>query len=132
VLNLFFDGPPEVPATLSALLPVAIPVLLVLGGTYLCFEGAEKVAEIVRPHHHDDAPEATAAFEARWPVASSRRVWGLGIGLAVLLGALLLTDYGQGRTVYSGLASYHAYLEFPVLLVLLTRWRGLHESVPGH
>jgi len=78
------------------------------------------------------APEATAAFEARWPVASSRRVWGLGIGLAVLLGALLLTDYGQGRTVYSGLASYHAYLEFPVLLVLLTRWRGLHESVPGH
>jgi len=30
---------------LSALLPMAIPVLLVLGGTYLCFEGAEKVLE---------------------------------------------------------------------------------------
>ena len=69
------------------------------------------------------APEATAAFEARWPVASSRRVWGVGVALAVALGALLLTDYGQGRTVYSGLATYHAYLEFPVILVLLTRWR---------
>ena len=30
---------------LSALLPVAIPVLLIVGGTYLCFEGAEKVLE---------------------------------------------------------------------------------------
>jgi hypothetical protein len=78
------------------------------------------------------APEATAAFEARWPVASSRRVWGVGVALAAALGALLLTDYGQGRTVYSGLATYHAYLEFPIVLVLLTRWRGLRENLPGH
>ncbi len=78
------------------------------------------------------APEATAVFEARWPVASSRLVWAVAIALAAALGALLLADYGQGRTVYSGLATYHAYLEFPVVLVLLTRWRGLVDSYPDH
>jgi len=72
------------------------------------------------------APEVTAAFEARWPALTSRRVWAIGLGLGVLLAALLLGDYGQGRTVYAALASYHAYLEFPVLLALLarpSRWR---------
>ncbi len=37
---------------LSQFLPEALPVLLILGGTYLAFEGAEKVWEHVR--HHDD------------------------------------------------------------------------------
>ena len=46
---------------LSLLAPWSITPLLMLGGLYLCFEGAEKVAEIVRPHHHDAAPEAAAA-----------------------------------------------------------------------
>ncbi len=37
---------------LSQFLPQALPVLLILGGTYLAFEGAEKVWEFF--HHHDD------------------------------------------------------------------------------
>jgi hypothetical protein len=37
---------------LSQFLPSALPVLLILGGTYLAFEGAEKVWEHVT--HHDD------------------------------------------------------------------------------
>lgn len=45
---------------LSALAPWAINPLLMLGGAYLCFEGAEKVHELVVPHaaHHDAAATA--------------------------------------------------------------------------
>jgi hypothetical protein len=39
---------------LSAFAPWAIPPLLMLGGAYLCFEGAEKVAHALRPHPHRD------------------------------------------------------------------------------
>ena len=53
---------------LSALLPVAIPVLLIVGGAYLCFEGAEKVMEALGGEHHGDTladPIADmATFEA--------------------------------------------------------------------
>lgn len=37
---------------LSAFLPVAVTVVLVLGGIYLAYEGAEKVYEYLVPHHH--------------------------------------------------------------------------------
>jgi len=40
---------------LSALAPWLITPLLMLGGAYLCFEGAEKALEMILPHHaHDD------------------------------------------------------------------------------
>ena len=38
---------------LSIFLPVAIYLLLILGGLYLCFEGAEKVHHWLSPAHHD-------------------------------------------------------------------------------
>ena len=69
------------------------------------------------------APETTQAFERRWPTLTTARIWLVGLAAAVLLGALLISDYRQGKTVYAGLATYHAYLEFPVLLVLLIRGR---------
>ena len=37
---------------LSAFLPWAVTVILVLGGIYLAFEGAEKVYEFFVPHEH--------------------------------------------------------------------------------
>ena len=37
---------------LSAFLPIAVTVLLVLGGIYLAFEGAEKIYEFIVPHKH--------------------------------------------------------------------------------
>jgi len=43
---------------LSALLPWAITPLLMLGGAYLCFEGAEKVWEAVAGQQHSLAEEA--------------------------------------------------------------------------
>ncbi len=38
---------------LTAFLPVAIIVILVLGGIYLAYEGAEKIYEFLFPHKHD-------------------------------------------------------------------------------
>ncbi|ASP32390.1 DUF808 domain-containing protein [Labrenzia sp. VG12] len=43
---------------LNSFLPWIITPLLMIGGAYLCFEGAEKVYHIFVPHHHDaDEPE---------------------------------------------------------------------------
>ncbi|WP_417236772.1 DUF808 domain-containing protein [Bizionia paragorgiae] len=38
---------------LSAFLPVAVTVILVLGGVYLAYEGAEKIYEYLVPHAHE-------------------------------------------------------------------------------
>ncbi|MHA7262580.1 DUF808 domain-containing protein [Arthrobacter sp. TMN-37] len=41
----------------SSFVPAVIPFILMLGGTYLCYEGAEKVWHKLRGHHEaDDAP----------------------------------------------------------------------------
>jgi len=40
---------------LSQFLPWALTPILMLGGTYLCYEGAEKVWEVVSGHHAPDA-----------------------------------------------------------------------------
>src|SRR5690606_39132220 len=37
---------------LSALFPAAVTVILVLGGLYLAYEGAEKIYEFIFPHQH--------------------------------------------------------------------------------
>lgn len=49
---------------LTWLAPWALPVLLILGGSYLCFEGAEKVLSRWLPHkHHEDgAPRDEASI----------------------------------------------------------------------
>ena len=42
---------------LSAFLPIAVTIILVLGGVYLAYEGAEKIIEYFF-HHKDSEPEA--------------------------------------------------------------------------
>ncbi len=42
---------------LGLLAPWAITPLLMLGGAFLCYEGAEKVYEALVPHRHDDGPD---------------------------------------------------------------------------
>jgi predicted DNA repair protein MutK len=51
---------------LSAVAPVLVEIILILGGTYLCFEGAEKVHHRLRPHHdeHAEIPAVMAGPEA--------------------------------------------------------------------
>jgi hypothetical protein len=70
------------------------------------------------------APAAAARFDARLPVLRGRRTWLLGIGLAGVLGVLFWLDYASGKTLYAAAASYHAYLEFPVLLALVFAYRS--------
>lgn len=43
---------------LSQFIPWILTPILMLGGTYLCFEGAEKVWEAVTGHHDEDEPAA--------------------------------------------------------------------------
>ena len=45
---------------LSELLPWLLTPLLMIGGTYLCYEGAEKLWEAVRPHHDAKVTPAAA------------------------------------------------------------------------
>jgi hypothetical protein len=65
------------------------------------------------------APDAAASFDARVPWLRGRRAWLVGIVGCAFLAILFVSDYFQGRALYGALATYHAYLEFPVLLALL-------------
>lgn len=58
---------------LTWLAPWSLPVLLVLGGSYLCFEGAEKVLAKLHllPHHAKEGPAARSAEELENQVVSS-------------------------------------------------------------
>ena len=42
---------------LSAFVPVVIKVILIIGGVYLAYEGAEKIYEYFVPHPHEDQAE---------------------------------------------------------------------------
>jgi predicted DNA repair protein MutK len=45
---------------LSTFAPWLIPPLLILGGSYLCFEGAEKIVHVLRPHDdHSGGPDGS-------------------------------------------------------------------------
>ncbi|TDP03393.1 DUF808 domain-containing protein [Flavobacterium sp. 245] len=44
---------------LSAFLPIAIIVILVLGGLFLAYEGAEKIYEFIFPHSHEESQGIT-------------------------------------------------------------------------
>lgn len=50
---------------LSAFVPVAVTVILIIGGLYLAYEGAEKIYEFFVPHKHsDDESENSQEQEA--------------------------------------------------------------------
>lgn len=77
------------------------------------------------------APDATAAFERRVPALPNKRVWALGVAGGLVLAAMFAVDYWSGRSVYAALATYHAYLEFPVLLALLLTSSGSRNTIPA-
>ncbi|HEY5821788.1 MAG TPA: hypothetical protein VIT20_07420 [Propionibacteriaceae bacterium] len=65
------------------------------------------------------APDAAAAFDARVPWLRGRRAWYVGGIGGAFLAVLFVSDYFAGKALYGALATYHAYLEFPVLLALV-------------
>jgi hypothetical protein len=79
------------------------------------------------------APDAARAFDLRVPWLRGWRPWALGLGCAAALGLIFVADYAQGRLLYSSFASYHAYLEFPVLLAVVLGVRASRSgTVDGH
>jgi predicted DNA repair protein MutK len=50
---------------LSSLAPWAVTPLLMIGGTYLCFEGAEKIIEALRHENHAEEDMATEGEDAK-------------------------------------------------------------------
>ena len=58
---------------LSAIAPVLVEIILMLGGTYLCFEGAEKVEHLIS-HHRGDPVEVPAVMQG--PEAEAKTISG--------------------------------------------------------
>jgi hypothetical protein len=77
------------------------------------------------------APDAAAAFESRVPWLAGWRAWALGAAVTAPMAVLFIVDYTQGRVLYSAFATYHAYLEFPVLLALLFGRAGRATGMPA-
>jgi hypothetical protein len=66
---------------------------------------------------------ATRVFEAT-PVGAVLRSWRLPsmlLAVSALLGLVAWLDYRSGRGLYTSIAAYHAYLEYPVLIALALR-----------
>lgn len=57
---------------LSAFLPTAVTVILVLGGLYLAFEGAEKIYEYFFPHEHFKAVTAVEDLTTEAVIAAEK------------------------------------------------------------
>ena len=77
------------------------------------------------------APDASASFEARVPWVTGPRLWAMGFMAAAVFAVLFGVDFVQGKALYAALASYHAYLELPVLLAMLVGAKGLATAASG-
>jgi hypothetical protein len=69
----------------------------------------------------ENATIERALEQARLP--GTRTIAGMVVVVAAALGLLLLADYWEGRHLYSALASFHAYLELPVILIVIAAGR---------
>ena len=101
---------------LSAFAPWVLPWLLVIGGTYLCFEGAEKVTEWFGVHHEAEGTETVAekglVFGAiRTDLILSTEIMLIGLasldpdlGFWLRLGALAVIGLAMTLLVYGAVA----------------------------
>lgn len=101
---------------LSAFAPWVLPFLLIIGGAYLCFEGAEKVLEWFGVHHEhaDDGPrdEKKLVFGAiRTDLILSTEIMLIALasldpdfGIWMTLGTLAVIGLGMTVLVYGAVA----------------------------
>lgn len=105
---------------LTAFAPWAITPILMLGGAYLCFEGAEKVMEVFGGGHgHDDGPvsddpahleKSTVAGAVRTDLILSAEIMAIALAdsahrpLAVQAGVLIVVGLGMTFVVYGAVA----------------------------
>jgi predicted DNA repair protein MutK len=101
---------------LSAFAPWVLPWLLLIGGTYLCFEGAEKVTEWFGHHHatgdEPSADERKLVFGAiRTDLILSTEIMLIALasldpdlGTWLTLGALIVIGLGMTALVYGAVA----------------------------
>jgi predicted DNA repair protein MutK len=101
---------------LSAFAPWVLPFLLIIGGCFLCFEGAEKVLEWFGMHHEsaDDGPrdEKKLVFGAvRTDLILSTEIMLIGLasldpdaGIWMTLGALAVIGLAMTALVYGAVA----------------------------
>jgi len=101
---------------LSTFAPWVLPFLLIIGGTYLCFEGAEKVTEWFGLHHGSDETEARdekkLVFGAiRTDLILSTEIMLIALdgldpdfGIWMTLGALVVIGLGMTALVYGAVA----------------------------
>ncbi|MEG0006898.1 MAG: DUF808 domain-containing protein [Aeromonas sp.] len=101
-----------VPAAIaiSVLVPWLITPLLMLGGAYLCFEGAEKLAHKFLPHeaeegNHGPIPDDLVAFEQQKIKGAIRTDFILSAEIIVIaLGTVQGTSLGLQISVVAGIA----------------------------
>jgi uncharacterized protein len=103
-----------VPAAIaiSALVPWLITPLLMLGGAYLCFEGAEKLAHKFLPHeaaeheqHRGPVPDDLVAFEQQKIKGAIRTDFILSAEIIVIaLGTVQGSSLGLQISVVAGIA----------------------------
>ncbi|TFC91223.1 MULTISPECIES: DUF808 domain-containing protein [Cryobacterium] len=101
---------------LSAFAPGVLPWLLIIGGTYLCFEGAEKVTEWFGVHHTtgetETRDERKLVFGAiRTDLILSTEIMLIALagldpdfGIGMTLGALVVIGLGMTVLVYGTVA----------------------------
>ncbi|MGB3735273.1 MAG: DUF808 family protein [Ilumatobacter sp.] len=61
---------------LNAILPIAVDVILMFGGAYLCFEGAEKIYHKVAKKGHDDPSTVDVPTVMKGPEAEEATIKG--------------------------------------------------------
>ncbi len=81
---------------LSAFAPWAITPLLMLGGAYLCFEGAEKLMEAFGGGHHEDVAEVIEASKVAGAIRTD-------LILSAEIMAIALADVADSPIVTQGL-----------------------------
>ena len=80
---------------LSAFLPMAITPLLMIGGAFLCFEGAEKIIETLSGHGHAHADEAADGDPAHLERAKVQGAIRTDLILSAEILAIALADLAE-------------------------------------